>query len=135
MFTRSKLMAVGLLAAVAVAGFAAGAATVSYADGNRGEHRRERNERWSYSGMLQQELGLTDAQRDSVRAIVRRHRPEMRAVYESVQPRLDSIQRRLRAEVSAMLTPEQQRQYETLTARLATERAERIRNDSMRRRD
>lgn len=135
MFTRSKLMAVGLLAAVAVAGFAAGAATVSYADGNRGEHRHERNERWSYSGMLQQELGLTDAQRDSVRAIVRRHRPEMRAVYESVQPRLDSIQRRLRAEVSAMLTPEQQRQYETLTARLATERAERIRNDSMRRRD
>jgi Spy/CpxP family protein refolding chaperone len=135
MLTRSKLMAVGLLAAVAVAGFAAGAATVSYASDSGKQHRHERNERWSYSGMLQQELGLTDAQRDTVRAIVRRHRPEMRAVYESVQPRLDSIQTNLRAEISAMLTAEQQHQYEALTARLAAERAQRVRNDSARRRD
>jgi len=135
MLSKSKLMAVGLLAAFAVAGFAAGAATVSFASDARKQHRHERNERWSYSGMLQQELGLTDAQRDSVRAIVRRHRPEMRAVYVSVQPRLDSIQNRLRDEVRALLTPAQQQQYESLTTRLAAERAERIRNDSMRRRD
>lgn len=135
MFSKSKLMAVGLLAAMAVAGFAAGAATMSYAADQRGHGPRDRNERWSYSGMLQQELGLTDAERDSVRAIVRRHRPEMRAVFESVKPRLDSIQTRLRGEISAMLTPEQQRQYEALTARLEAERAERRSLDSAKRRD
>lgn len=135
MFTKSKLMAVGLLAAMAVAGFAAGAATMSYASDHRGHGPRDRNERWSYSGMLQQELGLTDAERDSVRAIVRRHRPEMRAVFESVKPRLDSIQTRLRGEISAMLTPEQRRKYEALTVRLEAERAERRSLDSAKRRD
>lgn len=129
MFNKSRIMAVSLLAAVAVAGFAAGAATMTYAADDRKPERRD-NDRWSYSGMLQQELGLSDAERDSVRAIVRRHRPEMRAVYESVKPRLDSIQGELRAEINAMLTPEQQTRYAALTERLRQERQERMRADS-----
>ncbi len=134
MLTKSKLMAVGLLAAVAVGGFAAGAATRSYASEERREPRPG-HERWSYSGMLKEELGLSDAQRDSVRAIIRRHRPEMRAVYESVRPRLDSIRAHVNSEIAALLTAEQQQRYTELTARLRAERSERMRADSAGRRD
>jgi Spy/CpxP family protein refolding chaperone len=133
MLNKSKLMAVGLLTAVAVAGFAAGAATMTYADDDG--PRRHDNSRWSYSGMLQQELGLTDAEREAVREIVRRHRGEMRAVYETVKPRIDSIQAEVRAEINAMLTPDQQQRYTALTERLRAERAERQRADSAGRRD
>ncbi len=134
MFDKSKLLAVGLLAAVAVGGFAAGAATRSYAADERREPRPG-HERWSYSGMLKDELGLTDAQRDSVRSIIRRHRPEMRAVYESVRPQLDSIRTQINTEINALLTADQQQRYAALSARMRAERAERMRADSAGRRD
>lgn len=123
MFTKSKLWAVGLLAAVGVAGFASGAATVSWA----GDRRCTGRERFSYSGMLQEELRLSGAQRDSVRAILRRHRPEMRAISETVRPRLDSVRAVIHAEIRGVLTAEQYAGFEGLLAR---ERAERLRRDS-----
>jgi Spy/CpxP family protein refolding chaperone len=123
MFTKSKFWAVSLLVAVATAGFASGAATM----GRAGDKRCDGRERLSYSGMLQRELGLTDAQRESVRIVVRRHRQEMRAVYEIVRPRMDSIRAQIAVEVRGILTAEQQAGYERLLER---QRLERMRHDS-----
>ncbi|MBI1722787.1 MAG: periplasmic heavy metal sensor [Gemmatimonadetes bacterium] len=123
MFNRSKAWALGLLLAIGTAGFAGGAATMNYV----GEQPKQVHRRCSYSGMLQRELNLTDAQRDSVRAIWRRHRGEFRAALAPVQPQLDSIRAGIRGELRAMMTPPQQVAFDRFLAR---ERAERQRGDS-----
>ena len=109
---KSKLYAIGLLAAVGVAGFAAGAATMSRAD-----TRKDYRERFSYSGMLGDELGLTTAQRDSIRAITRAHRPEMHALLAPVRPQMDSLRARMKAEIRALLTSDQQVRFDAIEAR------------------
>ncbi|MBI4542994.1 MAG: periplasmic heavy metal sensor [Gemmatimonadetes bacterium] len=123
MFSTSKLWAIGLLAAIGVAGFASGAATMNYV----GERGGRTGGRCSYSGMLRRDLSLTAAQDDSVRAIMRRHRAEMRAAFETVRPQTDLIRARIRDEIRAVLTPSQQAAFRELTDR---ERAERARHDS-----
>ena len=54
---------------------------------------------------------------------------EMRAVFESARPRMDSVRHRINDEIRAVLTPDQQRAYEQLLQR-ERERAERWRADS-----
>ncbi len=125
MLPASKVQAIGLLVAVAVAGFASGAATITWA-GER-DARERRCERRSYSQMLQQELGLSDPQRDSLRILMRSHRPRMRAVMDVIRPQMDSLRLEMRAEIRAVLTPAQQAAFDSLLAR---ERAERARADS-----
>jgi Spy/CpxP family protein refolding chaperone len=119
MLPRSKVQAIGLLVAAAVAGFAAGAATMSRADTRPPVDWRER---CSLSGMLKDRLGLSDQQRDSVRAIMRSHRDEMHVVMEKVKPQMDSVRTIVDSEIRAVLTPAQQLQFDSLKAR---ERAER----------
>lgn len=120
----SKIQAIGLLAAVGVLGFAAGAATMSQAATKPPTDWRER---CAYSGMLKDRLGLTDVQRDSIRVIMRSHRGEMEALIQPVRPQMDSVRAVVRAQVRAVLTPAQQAQYDSLGAR---ERAERARHSS-----
>jgi len=60
---------------------------------------------------LNEELRLDPAQRDSVRAIVQRHRTRMTAVWETVRPRFDSMRAQMDSEVARQLTPEQQAKY------------------------
>ncbi|MFI5208537.1 MAG: hypothetical protein ACHQX4_11050 [Gemmatimonadales bacterium] len=60
MLPKSKILAISLLAAVAVAGFAAGAATMSRAEPGR------RNRDYSYSAQLADQLGLSQVQQDSI---------------------------------------------------------------------
>lgn len=124
MLPKSKMQAIGLLVAAAVVGFASGAATISWAGV---ESRKERHPRRSYSEMLQQELGLTDLQRDSLRTLLRSHRPRMRAVMEHVRPQMDSLRDEMRTEIRAVLTPAQQAAYDTMLTR---ERRMRARADS-----
>ncbi len=120
MFNKSKAWAVGLLIAVAVAGFAAGAVTDS-----RLLHRGRGAD--GYAGYLTRELQLTAPQRDTVVAIVRRHRSEMRAVYAQIRPQMDSVRARVADDIRRILTPEQQTKYQQLLDR---DRAERARADS-----
>lgn len=119
MLTKSKLLAVGLLLAVAGAGFASGHATATWRNGADCGRGRER---WSFSGMLQDSLGLTDAQRDSVRALLTRHRSGMRAIFETVRPQMDSVRSLINDEIAATLTPEQRRRFAELRERWRTER-------------
>src|SRR5437773_2608397 len=51
------------------------------------------------------------AHRDSVRAIVQRHRTRMTAVWETVRPRFDSMRAQMDSEVALQLTPDQQAKY------------------------
>jgi hypothetical protein len=119
MFDKSKAWAIGLLIAVAVAGFAAGLAVQSWAS------RRGHGD--GYSGYLTRELGLTAAQHDSVAAILRRHRPELHAIFLTIRPQIDSARTRVSDEIRGMLTPAQQPAYQQLLDR---DRAERARADS-----
>lgn len=110
MLPTSKIQAIGLLVAVAVAGFAAGAATRGAATPAPTDWR----ERCSYSGMLHDRLGLTDTQRDSIRALMRSNRPAMDALMRPMRPQMDSMRSAMREKVRAVLTPEQRSRYDSL---------------------
>lgn len=110
MFNRSKAWALALLAAVFVAGAVAGWGLQAWADG-RGDGRRGPRGLDATVDYLGRELTLTPAQRDSVRAIFVRHKPEMDALWQAVHPRFDSIRTVTRAEINAQLTPAQQAKY------------------------
>jgi len=112
MLNRSKLAAVALLVAVLVAGGAAGwTAREGTEREDRGRGRRGPD---AMVGYLAKELDLTPAQRDSVRAIFVRHRPEIEAFWREVRPRFDSIKTRMRAEIDAQLSPDQKVRHERL---------------------
>jgi len=114
MFNRSKTWAVVLLAATFAAGIAAGWAIQAWADDRGGARGRRGPD--AMVAYLAGELDLTSAQRDSVRGVFARHRPAMRAMWESVHPRMDSLRQAMRAEVAAQLTPAQQARYRELVA-------------------
>src|SRR5690348_1770649 len=107
MFNRSKAWAAVLLAAVFVAGGAAG-----WGIARRGDpHGRHGGGPEGMVRYLDDELHLSSLQKDSVRAILARHRPEMEALWREVHPRFDSIRTVIRTEISAQLTPGQRQGY------------------------
>lgn len=114
MFNRSRTWALALLAATFGAGIVAGWAMQAWAD-DRGRARGPRGPD-AMVAYLAGELDLTAAQRDSVRAVFARHRPAMRALWESMHPRMDSLRQAMRADVAAQLTPAQQARYHELIA-------------------
>jgi Spy/CpxP family protein refolding chaperone len=126
MLPTSKIQAIGLLVAVAALGFAAGIFTRTSAATPAPIDWRER---CSYSGMLHDRLGLSDVQRDSIRALMRAQRPAMRALMAPMQSQMDSMRTGMREKVRAVLTPEQRLRYDSLLTR---EREERFRGDSAR---
>ena len=129
MLNRSKLAAVGLLAAVFLAGGLAGWGGREAAErdghggrGGRGGGRRGPERMVAY---LSRELDLSDAQRDSVRAIFARHRPETDSLWARVRPRFDSIKAKMRAEIDAQLTPQQRARHQQLIDQAEHQRRER----------
>ena len=123
MFNKSKAWAIGLLVAVVVVGLVAGAALQSWIGFGRGRCA----DRSSYSGYLTRELKLTRAQHDSVVAALRKHQPEMRAIFLVVRPQMDSARARVADDIRAILTPAQRETYQRLLDR---DRGERARADS-----
>ena len=113
MFNQSKAFAVGLLVAVLVAGIALGAVGTRWAAGRHAPPRP----RGGYVDRLAQELQLTTIQRDSVTAILRRFDPQMRAIFTSVRPQMDSLRQELRHAIKAQLTAPQQTTYQQLIER------------------
>jgi heavy-metal resistance protein len=122
MFNKSKAWAVSLLVAVAVVGLVAGAATERWvaSDGSRGG-------RATYSDYLTRQLQLSASQHDSVVAILRRHQPELHALFQTIRPQVDSARARVADEIRGILTPAQRESYQRLLDR---DRAERARADS-----
>ena len=125
MVNKPKLAAVGLLAAVFVAGGLAGwggREAVERDERGMGPGRRGPDAIVAYLG---RELDLSGAQRDSIRAIFARHRPETDALWTQVRPRFDSIKTRVRAEIDAQLTAEQRTKHQQLIDQAEHHRRER----------
>jgi hypothetical protein len=108
MLNRSKIWAVGLLAAVFAAGAIAGWAAQAAADGGP---RRPRRGPDAMVDRLARELALTPAQQESVRAVFARHRGEMDAIWRTVRPRMDSLRAVMHAEITAQLTDAQRARF------------------------
>ena len=126
LFTRSKALAITLLVAVfmagGVAGWAFGSRSSMPRPGGRGPD--------AMAAFLTRRLSLSDAQRDSVRAIFARHDPEMGAILSVVRPRMDSMRQALHAEIAAQLTPAQRERYARLMAELTHHRQGRGHRDT-----
>src|SRR5512142_148743 len=114
MFNQSKAFAIGLLVAVFAAGIALGAAGSHWNLAHRGGPPHPNR---SFADRLAQQLQLDSAQRDSVAGILRRYDPQMRAIFASVRPQMDSLRERLRADIRAQLTPAQQAAYQQIIDR------------------
>ena len=121
--TRSRLGAAGLLIATFVFGALVGGAATSLAD-REGHRTRGNHPRPSYVERLGADLDLTDAQKDSVRAVLERHQPAMDSLRESIRPQFQSERQAIRTQINALLTPEQQAKYATLQRQDSLRRAE-----------
>jgi len=115
MFSRSKAWAVALLAAVLVAGGAAGWVVASRSARPFPRMGRGPDGMAEY---LARRLDLSANQRDSVRALIARHHADMQAIWRTVRPRLDSLRAVVNEEVRIQLTPVQQERYTRLLAEL-----------------
>ena len=134
--TRQKVETAALLLAVFVAGGLGGAALERrLADpGTEGERRSSRslvpppNE----IPRFYRDLGLTDAQREEIEAIMEAARPESDSILREAIPRLRELTRQTREKISAVLTDAQRAQLEESFRRRRSERGD---DDGRRRRD
>jgi Spy/CpxP family protein refolding chaperone len=121
---QSRLWAGLLLAATFGAGAMVGGAISATRNGDdeaaaasRGERRDEGRRERGFAAQLTREVDLTQEQHDSVRAIIKRYDPAMRAVWESTRPRFDSLRREIHGEIMLVLTAEQRQAYQEWRAR------------------
>jgi len=121
---RSTWKAVILLLAAFVLGAAVGGAVTSRVSHRGPWEGKPRDRMEGYLRLLDENLDLSSAQRDSVRAILESHRGDMDAIWQEVAPRYETMRSQIRSEIRTQLTPEQQRKYADLTARLDQERRE-----------
>ena len=110
-----------LLAAFVLGGVVGGAITA------RASHRppwegRSGDRAEGYLRLLDGSLRLRDAQRDSIRAILDRHRGDMDAIWQEVAPRYETMRSQIRSEIRTQLDSVQLKKYAELTARLDEER-------------
>lgn len=130
--TRSRLGAVVLLLAAFLLGGLVGGAATSMADRQSHKHR-DRPPRPSYVDRLGTELGLSEEQKDSVRAVLERHQPAMDSLWESIRPLLQSERQAIRSQIHALLSAEQQARYIALQRQDSLRRAEGDRSKNGRR--
>ena len=121
---RSTWKAGILLLAAFVLGAAVGGAVTARVSHHSFWEGKPRDRMEGYLRLLGENLDLSSAQRDSVRGILERHRGDMDAIWQEVAPRYETMRSQIRSEIRTQLTPEQQRKYADLTARLDQERRE-----------
>jgi len=119
MFNRSKAQAIALLAAVFVLGGAAGWGVDTWLRHDSRPHGPD-----AFVSYLTKELGLDSAQRDSVRAVLDRHHPQMDTIWRDVHARVDSLRHVMRAEIFTHLTEPQRKKYLQLVAEQAHQRGD-----------
>lgn len=122
MFNRSKAQALALLAAVFVVGGAAGWELDTWA------HRPRPHGPEAFVNYLTGELKLDSLQRDSVRAVLVRHKPQMDSIWRDVHTRVDSLRHVMRGEIFTHLTDAQRAKYLQLVAEQAHQRGDSTRD-------
>ena len=70
-----------------------------------------------YGPIPVEELDLTPEQYDEVESIVRRYRPQVRAVFEESQPRIEAINAQVLTKVREILTEEQRGRLDAIRQR------------------
>lgn len=131
--TRSRTGAVALLIAAFVLGGLVGGAATSMADRRSHLSRGAHPSRLSYVERIGTELGLSDAQKDGVQAVLDRHQPAMDSLWESVRPLMQSERQSIRTQITALLSSEQRAKYIELQRQDSLRRAERERSRNERR--
>lgn len=126
--TRSRTGAAVMLIATFVLGGLVGGAATTMADRRHGPRPRP-----SYVERLTTDLGLTEAQRDSVQAVLDRHQPAMDSLWEQIRPQFQSERQAIRNAINGLLTPEQQAKYSELQRQDSLRRGERERSRNGRR--
>jgi hypothetical protein len=126
--TRTRLAAGLLLLATFVLGGFFGGAVSTYAERRDFAKRHGHKERPTYVDRLDQEVSLRPPQRDSISAILDRHRPVMDSLWAIVGPQFDSERESIRREIRAVLSPEQLERYNAMTQRQDNRRLERERS-------
>lgn len=126
--TRSRLGAGLLLLATFVLGGFFGGAVSTYAERRDFAKKHGHKERPTYVDRLDQEVSLRPPQRDSISAILDRHRPVMDSLWAIVGPQFDSERESIRREIRAVLSPEQLERYNAMTQRQDSRRLERERS-------
>jgi len=117
MVPQSRFWAVAALAATFVAGGLCGWVAGARLNPMRGQWGSRAPGPEGMLRVLDHELDLTPAQRDSVRAILERHRPDMQRLWAAVHPRFDSLRAVIDTEIASQLTAAQRARYATLAHR------------------
>lgn len=130
MVTKSQLWASILLISTFAAGAVVGGGVASaWGDRRPGQSDRPRSDRErgerGFSATLKRELNLTDTQRDSVRAILRRYDPAFKSVMEGTRPKFDSLRALVHADIKRVLTEDQKTAFEQWVARTDSSAARR----------
>ena len=120
-----------LLLLAALCGGAVGSLVTARVVGNRltGPEGPGHGAEW-YVDMLTRELDLTRAQRDSVRAVLRRRRGPLDSVMATLRPDMDRMRDSIRGDIRTLLTPTQQARFSEVTARLDARRRNSMKRDS-----
>lgn len=121
-----------LLAAAFLLGGGIGLITGMQVDDGHGRDHGPRLGGRGYLERLQRELDLTPGQRDSVRAVLERHRPGFDSVWAETRPRYETLRDGVRSDIRAQLDPDQQRRYDDMIARLDAKRRAREDNNAPR---
>ena len=114
---KTRWRAASLLVAVFLVGLLTGAGVTAWAD--RAEHEGGRHDRGrkGYLARLTDELELSAAQQDSVRAILDRYEPAFDSLWQETRPRFETLRAGIRSEVRTHLTNEQRMEYDALVER------------------
>ena len=122
---KATLKATLLLIATFAGGALAGGTVVALAERGdhpglgRGGHHRSKDAHLTF---LTERLKLTPAQRDSVQAILARHKPAMDSIWSQLGPRFETIKDSISNDIRRQLTPEQQTAYAEIIQRFESER-------------
>lgn len=114
---KTRWRAASLLAAVFLVGLLTGAGVSAWADRDPHDGGRGGRGRGGYLARLDRELDLTDAQKDSIRAILDRHEPAFDSLWQETRPRFETLRAGIRSEVRTHLTNDQRTEYDALVER------------------
>jgi Spy/CpxP family protein refolding chaperone len=131
MVTTKQIAAAALLVMTFAAGAITGRATSRWGTQDRNRPRTEgradrqpgnrqggRGPSGGFVSSMQKELNLSEQQRDSVQAIVKRYDPKMRSVWDAMRPRFDSLRAQVHTEIMTVLTEEQKVNFQKWTAKM-----------------
>jgi hypothetical protein len=119
MVTGKQAGAATLLIATFAVGAVVGRVSARWSDASATPRARTENRvpGARLTATLQRELTLSPVQRDSVQAILTKWDPAMRAVWDGMRPKFDSLRVLVRADIRQVLTEDQKAAFQRWSAR------------------